>query len=51
MVRNFAVKTVHKEMYPATYTFKDEADGTSGTDIGFLDSVQAVTGTYTIISH
>ena len=33
MARNFAVKAVHKQMYPATYNFRDEADGTSGTDI------------------
>ena len=38
MVRNFAVKAVHKQMYPATYTFRDEEDGTSGTDIDFVDS-------------
>ena len=37
MARSFKVETVHRQMYPATYNFRDEADGTSGTDIGFID--------------
>ena len=42
MTRNFAAKAVHKYMYPATYNFRDEADGTSRTDIGFV-SIEAST--------
>ena len=36
MTRNFTVKAVHKKMYPATYNFRDEVDGTSGIDIEFV---------------
>ena len=45
MVRNFAVEAVHKQVYPATYNFRDEADGTSGTDIEFVDSAIVDTNT------
>ena len=48
MVRNFAVKAVHKQMYPATYTFRDEADGTSGTDIDGIDTETATDTGYNI---
>jgi len=34
---NNTVHKVHDFMYPATYNFRDEADGTSGTDIEFVD--------------
>ena len=27
ITRNFAAKTVHKEMYPATYNFRDDENG------------------------
>ncbi len=33
MVRSFKVLAVHKQMFPGTYNFRDEAVGTSGTDI------------------
>ena len=41
MARSFAVKAVHKQMYPATHNFRDEVDGTSGTDIDFVDAIDA----------
>lgn len=37
MARSFNVKKVRKQMYPATYNFRDEVDGTTGTDINFVD--------------
>ena len=33
------------DLYPATYNFKDEADGTSGNDIDFVDSSTTDTNT------
>jgi len=43
---------VLKEGYPATYNFKDEADGTSGNDIGGLSSFTTddTNGALTIVS-
>ena len=38
MGRSFKVLAIHKQTYPATYNFRDEADGTSETDIVFVDS-------------
>lgn len=32
MTRNFAVKAVHKQMYPATYNFRDEDNGDEPSD-------------------
>ena len=42
------MKIYYKEpdMYPGTYNFREEVDGTSGTDIDFVDSVS---GTCTAI--
>ena len=45
MTRNFAVKAVHKDMYPATYTFRDESDGSvpSGwVDADNVGTIEAV---------
>ena len=47
MVRNFTVKKVRKQMYPATYNFMDEADDTAGTSIDFVDA--ATTGANTTL--
>ena len=41
---------VLKQGYPATYNFKDEADGTSGTDIDFVDSATLYNGALEIIA-
>ena len=38
MARSFAVKAVHKGMYPATYNFRDDADGAVPTFITTDDS-------------
>ena len=38
MGRAFQVLAIHKQMFPATYNFRDEANGTEGDDIGFIDS-------------
>ena len=38
-------------MYPATHNFKDEADGTSGTDIDFVDSAVLYDGACEIVSE
>ena len=38
------------DLYPATYNFKDEVDGTSGTDIDFVDSATLYNGACEIIS-
>jgi len=35
-------------MYPATYNFKDDAVGTTGTSIGFIDSLHGTTPTLSI---
>lgn len=35
---NFEARVIHKQMYPATYNFKDEADGTEGDDLDFIDA-------------
>ena len=50
MGRDFTVKKVLKQMYPATYNFKDEADGTSGTDIDFVDAATLYNGACEIVS-
>ena len=42
----FTARKVFKQMYPATHNFKDEADGTSGEDIGWIDSEIANDSTY-----
>ena len=39
MAKPYTVKQIHKKMYPATHNFKDEADGTTNTDIEPFTSV------------
>lgn len=41
MARNFAVKKVRKQMYPATYNFRDEKDGNTGLEIAFINGFYA----------
>ena len=38
------------DLYPATHNFEDEVDGTSGTDIAFIDSVVLYNGAIEIVS-
>jgi len=44
MGRNFKVLAVYDKMYPATHNFRDEANGTSGTDIEFVDTASIPSG-------
>lgn len=46
----FTARKIFKQMYPATYNFKDEADGTSGEDIDYItamgDGTAVISATY-----
>lgn len=48
MGRGFTGYSIHKKMFPGTDKLKDEADGTSGTDIDFIDSIVATDTGYSI---
>lgn len=39
------------EVYPATYNFREEQDGTSGTDIEYVDAATLHDGTCVIVSN
>ena len=47
---NSTIYKILKQGYPATYNFKDEADGTSGTDIAFVDLATLYDGVCEIVS-
>ena len=49
MARNFAVKKVRKQMYPATYTFKDDVDG--AIPDGWVPEAGSVTIISDFVSH
>jgi len=47
--RAFAVKAVHKKQYAATHNFWKEANGTSGTDIDWIDVKAGTDSTYSAV--
>lgn len=50
VARNYTARKGFRKVFPGTFNFKDEVDGTSGTDIGFVDDATLYNGFCRIIA-